>query len=164
MAITRLSAQSRKSRAGRGPELPSKTRDVLIDAGDRTPARPGTSAGRNAFHVVSIEKRTPVGGHPVVALGGYLELADAAELAAAVAVTVPAGHRLIIDLAALEFIDCSGVRMLLSVQQLIRQAGGDLMLAAPRDPALRLFTLLRLADVLSAHASVAAAAVSAIAT
>jgi anti-sigma B factor antagonist len=109
--------------------------------------------------VVSIEKRIPVGGHPVVALGGDLEMAGAPELAAAVAAAVTAGRRLIIDLSALEFIDCSGVRMLVSVQQLARQAGGDVMLAAPRDPALRLFTLLRLADVLSAHTSVAAAAI-----
>jgi anti-sigma B factor antagonist len=113
--------------------------------------------------MTSVEKRAPVGGHPVVALAGDLDFAGAAAAAAEVevAVGITAGQRLIIDLAALEFVDCSGVRALLSVQELARQAGGDVLLAVLQTPVLRLVTLLRLADVLGAHASVAAAAVSA---
>jgi anti-sigma B factor antagonist len=111
--------------------------------------------------VVSVEMRASVGGHPVVALRGDLDILDAAEAAAAVTAAVGAGQWLIIDLAALEFIDCSGVRALLGVQRLARQAGGDVLLAAPQGPVLRLVTLLRVADVLGAHASVAAAALSA---
>jgi anti-sigma B factor antagonist len=109
--------------------------------------------------MISVERRAPVGGRPVVALAGDLDIAGVAAAAAAVAADVTAGQRLIIDLAALEFIDCSGVRALLSVQEPARQAGGDV--AAPQAPVLRLVTLLRLADVLGAHASVAAAAASA---
>jgi anti-sigma B factor antagonist len=111
--------------------------------------------------MVSAEMHTPVGGHPVVALGGELDITGAAAAVAAITAAVGAGQRLIIDLAALEFIDCSGVRALLCAQRLARRAGGDVLLAAPQDPVLRLVTLLRLADVPGAHASVAAAALSA---
>jgi anti-sigma B factor antagonist len=111
--------------------------------------------------VVSVEMRAPVSGHAVVALSGDLDITGAAAAAAAVTAAVPAGQWLIIDVAAVEFIDCSGVRALLSVQGLARQAGGDVLLAAPRDPVLRLVILLRVAGVLGVHASVAAAALSA---
>jgi anti-sigma B factor antagonist len=111
--------------------------------------------------VVSVEMRAPANGHAVVALAGDLDITGAAAAAAAVTAAVPAGQWLIIDVAALEFIDCSGVRALLSVQGLARQAGGDVLLAAPQAPVLRLVTLLRLAGFLGVHASVAAAALSA---
>jgi anti-anti-sigma factor len=111
--------------------------------------------------MISVERRAPVGGHPVMALAGDLDIVGVAAATAAIASAVTARQRLIIDLAALEFIDCSGVRALLGVQELARQAGGDVLLAAPQAPVLRLLTLLRLADVLGAHASVAAAAASA---
>jgi anti-sigma B factor antagonist len=111
--------------------------------------------------MVSVERRAPVGGHPVVALAGDLDVVGVAAAATAVAASITAGRRLIIDLDALESIDCSGVRALLSVQALARRAGGDVFLAAPQALVLRLVTLLRLADVLNTRASVAAAAASA---
>jgi anti-sigma B factor antagonist len=111
--------------------------------------------------MVSVEMRAPVGGHPVMALGGELDVTGAADVAGAVTAASGAGQSLILDLADLEFIDCSGVRALLSAQALARLAGGDVVLAAPQEPVLRLMTLLRLAGVLGAHASVTAAALSA---
>ena len=87
--------------------------------------------------------------------------AETAAAAAAVSAAGRPGQSLIIDLTALEFIDCSGVRALLCAQGLARQAGGDMLLAAPQDSVLRLLTLLRLVGALGAHASLAAAALSA---
>jgi anti-sigma B factor antagonist len=111
--------------------------------------------------MASVQMRAPVGGHPVVALGGDLDITGAAAAAAAVTAAAGAGQYLILDLAALEFIDCSGVRALLGAQALARQAGGGMLLAALQDPVLRLVTLLCLAGARGTHASVAAAALSA---
>jgi hypothetical protein len=62
----------------------------------------------------------------------------------------------IVDLSVLGFIDCS----VLGVQRLARQAGGDVLLAAPQERVLRLLALIGLGDVFCVHASVAAAAAS----
>jgi len=69
----------------------------------------------------------------------------------------PAGRRpqIIVDLAGLEFIDSSGVAALVRGRNLARQAGGDLMLAAPRQQVLRVLTLTRLVDVFPVYATVA---------
>jgi len=51
-------------------------------------------------------------GHVVVALRGELDLVDAADVAAALAAAVARDPGIIVDLAGLEFIDCSGVAAL----------------------------------------------------
>lgn len=107
---------------------------------------------------MNVELRTRVcGGHMVVALIGELDTMDAVTAADAVAALAAGGQWLIIDLEALEFLDCHAVRALLGVRQSARQAGGDVLLAAPRGLVLRLLTL---AGVPGVHASVAAAAES----
>ena len=99
------------------------------------------------------------GGHVVVALYGELDVADAADVADALAVVVAArAPKIIVDLAGLEFIDSSGVAALARGRKLARHAGGDLLLAAPRHGVLRVLTLTRLIDVFPVHASVVEAA------
>ena len=100
-------------------------------------------------------------GHVVVALGGELDLADAAEVAAALAAAAGREPRIIVDLTALEFIDCSGVAALARGRRHARQAGGDLLLAAPRQRVLRVLAITRLAGEFSVYASVEEAAGSA---
>ena len=63
-------------------------------------------------------------GHVVVALRGELDLVDAADVAAALAAAVAREPRIIVDLAGLEFIDCSGVAALARGRRHARQAGG----------------------------------------
>lgn len=94
------------------------------------------------------------GSHVVVGLRGELDATDASEVAAAITAILAGGRRVIVDLAELEFADCAALTGLRQVQKLARQAGGDLSLAAPRGIVLRLLTLT---DLLSFHASVAAA-------
>ena len=77
------------------------------------------------------------GGHVVVALCGELDLVDAADVAAALAAAVACEPRIIVDLAGLDFIDCSGVAALARGRRHARQAGGDLLLAAPQQQVLR---------------------------
>ena len=97
-------------------------------------------------------------GYAVAVLRGELDTRDAEDTAAAVAALTAGGQQLIIDLEALDFIDCHAVGALLRVRETARRAGGDVLLAAPHGPVLRLLTLLGVPGV---RASVAAAADSA---
>ncbi len=69
-------------------------------------------------------------GYVIVALGGELDLVDAAGVAAALVIVAEREPEIIVDLAALEFIDSSGVAALAHGRKLARHAGGDLLLAA----------------------------------
>jgi len=94
------------------------------------------------------------GDHVVVALRGELDLADAASVAAALMAVADNVPDVIVDLAALEFIDSSGVAALAYGRRQARRAGGNLMLAAPQQQVLKVLSLTRLADAFSVHASV----------
>jgi anti-anti-sigma factor len=106
--------------------------------------------------VRNVELRTRLClGYAVVTLRGELDTRDAEDTAAAVAALAAGGQQLIIDLDTLDFLDCHAAGALLRVRETARQAGGDLLLAAPHGPVLRLLTLLGVPGV---HASVGAAA------
>jgi anti-sigma B factor antagonist len=107
----------------------------------------------------SVDLRTrESGGHVVVELRGELDLADAAGVAAALAAVAAREPQIIVDLAALEFIDSSGVAALARGRKQARRAGGDLLLAAPGPRVLRILTITRLIDAFSVHDSVEEAA------
>jgi anti-anti-sigma factor len=82
-------------------------------------------------------------------------------VAAALVAAVAREPRIIVDLTALEFIDCSGVAALARGRRHARQAGGDLLLAAPRQRVLRVLAITRLAGEFPVYASVEDAAGSA---
>jgi anti-sigma B factor antagonist len=100
-------------------------------------------------------------GHVVVVLCGQLDIADAASVAAAFAAVAAREPQIIVDLAGLQFIDSSGVAALARGRKHARDAGGDLLLAAPQHQVLRVLTLTRLIDVFPVHTSVDEAARSA---
>jgi len=100
-------------------------------------------------------------GWVVVTLRGELDVTDAASVATALAAVAARDRELIIDLAGLDFIDSSGLAALARARKHARQAGGDLLLAAPQRQVLRILTLTRLTDVFSVHAGVQEAAGSA---
>jgi anti-sigma B factor antagonist len=93
-------------------------------------------------------------GHFVVALHGELDIADAASVMAVLAAAAARNPRIIVDLAALEFIDCCALAVLGRVRVQARQNGGDLLLAAPRGQVRRILELTGLVDVFSVRASV----------
>jgi anti-sigma B factor antagonist len=99
-------------------------------------------------------------GHVVVALRGELDVTGAADAEAAVTALVAPGRSLIINLSALDFIDCSSLSALLRVQRLAQCAGGDVILAAPQRQALRLLALTGKDDAFALHVSVEGAVVS----
>ena len=100
-------------------------------------------------------------GHVVVALRGELDLASAPAVAAALGLVAAREPRIIVDLAGLEFIDASGVAALSRGRRHARNAGGDLLLAAPQRQVRRVLAIIWEADGFAVHASVAEAAASA---
>ncbi len=97
-------------------------------------------------------------GRIVVALRGELDVTDAASVAATIAAAAARHLEVIVDLAGLDFIDSSGVAALARGRMHARQAGGDVVLAAPQQQVLRVLTLTRLIEVFPVHASVDEAA------
>jgi anti-sigma B factor antagonist len=98
------------------------------------------------------------GDQGVVTFRGELDAANAAAAAAAVLAASAGGGCMIVDLSAVGFIDCCALGALARVRQLARRAGGDVLLAGPREPVRRLLDLTGLSGVFSVHASAAAAA------
>jgi anti-sigma B factor antagonist len=96
-------------------------------------------------------------GWVIVALRGDLDLTGTAQAAATVAASAPPGQLVIVDLAGLDFIDCSALTALVAARQRARRDGGDVLLAAPHGLVLRLLTLTGLDDVFRIYPSVAAA-------
>ena len=102
------------------------------------------------------------GGQAVVALRGELNLADIPGVASCVIAAVAAcGPSVIVDLADLEGIGYSGLSVLLRVRKWTRRSGGDLLLAAPRQPVRQILQATGLIDVFSVYPSVEQAASSA---
>jgi anti-sigma B factor antagonist len=96
-------------------------------------------------------------GHVVVALHGELDLLDAAAVAAALGDVAAREPRIIVDLSGLEFIDASGVGALWRGRRQARNAGGDLLLAAPRRRVRLVLAIVWEAGGSGLHVSVAEA-------
>jgi anti-sigma B factor antagonist len=101
------------------------------------------------------------GDHVIIALHGELDLVDAPVVAAALGVVAAHEPRIIVDLAGLEFIDASGVAALSQGRQHARDAGGDLLLAAPCRPVRVVLAIIWAVDGSPLHASVTEAAAGA---
>jgi anti-sigma B factor antagonist len=86
---------------------------------------------------------------------------DAAAVAAALRAVAAREPRIIVDLAGLEFIDASGIAALSRGRRHARNAGGDLLLAAPQRLVRRVLAILWEDGGFAVHASVAEAAASA---
>jgi anti-anti-sigma regulatory factor len=82
-------------------------------------------------------------------------------VAAALGAVAARKPRIIVDLAGLEFIDASGVAALSRGRRDARNAGGDLLLAAPQRRVRLVLAMLWEAGCSGLHASVAEAAASA---
>jgi anti-sigma B factor antagonist len=87
-------------------------------------------------------------GYVVVALHGELDTLSAADAARMLMAAAAPQLRIIVDLAEVTFMDCRSAHELISARAQVRQAGGDLLLAAPQPRVLRLLSLLDLIDLL----------------
>jgi len=101
-------------------------------------------------------------GQAVVALRGELNPADTPGVASHLIAAVAAcGPSVIVDLAALDGISHDGLLVLLRGLSWIRRSGGDLPLAAPRQPVRQILEASGLIRVFSVYPSVEQAANSA---
>lgn len=100
-------------------------------------------------------------GYVVVSLRGELDLVDATTVAAALRILAAPARWIIVDLSALEFIDAAGVAALSRGRMQARNAGGDLLLAAPQSRVRRVLSLIWENAGSSVLASLAAATASA---
>jgi anti-sigma B factor antagonist len=98
-------------------------------------------------------------GQAVVALHGQLSLAETPGVVFRLITAVTAsGSSVIVDLAGLDGIGYSGLSVLLRLRKWTRRSGGDLPLAAPREPVRHILEATGLIDVFSVYPSVEEAA------
>jgi anti-sigma B factor antagonist len=98
------------------------------------------------------------GATAVIHLAGQLDALCAPQVRAAFADAVATGHpRLVVDLAAVGFVDSSGLGGLISGLKAARIAGGDLRLAQPSAQVSALLAMTMLERVLRSYPTVAAA-------
>ncbi len=83
----------------------------------------------------------------VVSLRGELDMVSAPAALATIAAAAIRGQFVVADLAGLDFLDCTAVRLLLHARVVARESGGDVVLASARGSVLRILTLLGHADV-----------------
>jgi anti-sigma B factor antagonist len=79
-------------------------------------------------------------------VSGEIDAHTAPSLAAAIDA---AGERVTVDLAGIEFVDSSGLRVLIDAHQRLADQGGGLVIAAPSDAVTRLFQISGVDDYLS---------------
>jgi anti-anti-sigma factor len=102
------------------------------------------------------------GAYAVAAVRGELDITSSVGVMSAIATLTSRHQVVIVELSAVEFMDCGALGALLRVQRLARRGGGDVLLAAPAAIVLRLLSLTGMDEVFGVHAS-AVAAVSGIA-
>lgn len=80
----------------------------------------------------------------VIALRGELDLATSPDelLARLPALAAAASGRIALDLSGVTFLDCGGLRALLTLQQRIHRQGGEVCLADASSAVTRVFDLL----------------------
>jgi anti-anti-sigma factor len=83
----------------------------------------------------------------VVSLRGELDIVSAPAALAAIGAAAIRGQFVVVDLAGLDFLDCSAVRLLMDARVVARESGGDVVIANARGSALRILTMLGQADV-----------------
>lgn len=97
-------------------------------------------------------------GFAALAGHGRLNIVGAPRLRAAVDDALHAGHtHLVVDLAETEFIDSTGLRMLIACLRTARDAGGDLRMANAGSQAQMTFKLTGVDRILILYPSVEAA-------
>ncbi|WP_436774863.1 STAS domain-containing protein [Yinghuangia sp. YIM S09857] len=109
-------------------------------------------------HVVDPDSVIERGGWTVVPVRGDLDFYSAPLFAEAVrSLAAPGPRRVVLDLADVEFMDSTGLRLLLGVSRDLREAGGALRLAGPGDLVLRLLEVTQVAPLLPAFPDVTSA-------
>jgi anti-sigma B factor antagonist len=95
------------------------------------------------------------GGRPVVAVEGEIDLATAGRLRDHVHELTAGADRVIVDLEGVEFIDSTGIGVLVGGMKRARNHGGDLSLVCTRGRILKVLEITGLSTVFAVHRSLA---------
>jgi anti-sigma B factor antagonist len=88
----------------------------------------------------------------VVSIKGEVDLYTAPSLKERIADLVSAGRsRLAVDLAGVEFMDSTGLGVLIGGLKRCKEAGGSLALVAPREPVIKVLSITGLDKVFPIH-------------
>jgi anti-sigma B factor antagonist len=94
-------------------------------------------------------------GVEVLAVTGEVDVSTAPRLRQQLVETATAGHeRVIVDLSAVDFLDSTGLGVLVSGLKRFRTLGGDLLLVCPSARIIKVFEITGLTKVFSMHATV----------
>ena len=104
-----------------------------------------SAASRPALRVTT----GATGAVTVLHLAGDLDLATAGQLRGHLRDLLDKGtvRRLVLDMAGLEFMDVTGLNVLVEAQRVVSDDGGTLALRSPRPMVLRMLKLLALDEV-----------------
>ena len=106
------------------------------------------------LNVVSNERD----GSVVVLVGGEVDVYTAPQLRAALDAQIAAGHsRLVVDLDKVDFLDSTGLGVLVGRLKLVRNQSGWLRIVCSNERILRVFRITGLDKVFAIHSSVDAA-------
>lgn len=106
---------------------------------------------------LSLSTRT-VAGHRVLDVGGEIDVYTAPQLRERLVALVEDGARqVVVDLSRVEFLDSTGLGVLVGAFKRLRNVGGDLSLVCPRERLLKIFRITGLDGVFTIHDSVGAA-------
>ena len=98
----------------------------------------------------------PVGDWTVVAVAGEVDVATAPRLRKeAIAIVGEGHHRMVLDLEAVDFLDSTGLGVLIGVLRRVNAGGGELRVVCSTPRILDLFRLTGLDRVFDLRASVA---------
>lgn len=101
---------------------------------------------------LTLESRE-IDGRIVVAVGGEIDVYTAPRLRDTIASVVTAGnYDLVIDLSAVEFLDSTGLGVLVGGLKKVRAHDGSLALVCNQDRLLKIFRITGLAKVFAIHA------------
>jgi anti-sigma B factor antagonist len=99
-----------------------------------------------------------VDGTTIVSVGGEIDVYTAPKLRDKITELVAAGaHHLVVDLEAVEFLDSTGLGVLVGGLKKVRAHDGSLQLVCTQDRLLKIFRITGLAKVFAIHSSAEAA-------
>lgn len=85
----------------------------------------------------------------VLTLSGELDPHSSGDLEAALAGLTDLPERVVLDLAALDFIDSAGLRVVLAANQSLQERGSHLVLRSPSETAHRILEITALLETLT---------------
>jgi anti-sigma B factor antagonist len=99
-----------------------------------------------------------VAGHSVLEVGGEVDVYTAPVLRERLAQLIDGGARsVVVDLSRVDFLDSTGLGVLVGALKRLRAAGGGLSLVCTKEPLLKIFRITALDQVFTVHDSVEAA-------